>query len=37
VKVLYVHGHWLDVNDHEGLARAGDFVHSEAALGSPRA
>ena len=37
VKVLYVHGHWLDVNDHEGLHRAGDFVHAELSFGAARA
>lgn len=34
VKVLYVHGHWLDVNDHEGLQQAGDFAHAESSFGS---
>jgi phosphoenolpyruvate phosphomutase len=27
VDVLYVHGHWLDVNDHDDLRRAADFAH----------
>jgi phosphoenolpyruvate phosphomutase len=27
VKVLYIHGHWLDVNTMEDLTRAGDFAH----------
>ena len=36
VKVLYVHGHWLDVNDIRGLQQAGDFAHSESAYGSDR-
>lgn len=27
IKVLYINGHWLDVNDMEDLTRAGDFAH----------
>ncbi|MDQ4146086.1 MAG: phosphoenolpyruvate mutase [Pseudomonadota bacterium] len=27
VKVLYIHGHWLDVNRLEDLGRASDFAH----------
>ncbi|MFQ5678240.1 MAG: phosphoenolpyruvate mutase [Gemmatimonadota bacterium] len=27
VKVQYIHGHWLDVNDLEDLRRATDFAH----------
>lgn len=27
VKVLYVYGHWLDLNSIEDLDRAGDFAH----------
>lgn len=27
IKVLYIHGHWLDVNSIEDLTRAGDFTH----------
>jgi phosphoenolpyruvate phosphomutase len=27
VKVLYIHGHWLDVNNLEDLSRASDFMH----------
>jgi phosphoenolpyruvate phosphomutase len=27
VKVLYIHGHWLDVNRMEDLGRASDFTH----------
>ena len=27
VKVLYIHGHWLDVNKLEDLSRASDFMH----------
>ena len=27
IKVLYIHGHWLDVNDLEDLGRASDFTH----------
>ena len=34
VKVLYVHGHWLDVNDHASLQQASDFAHADAAFGS---
>jgi phosphoenolpyruvate phosphomutase len=26
VKVLYIHGHWLDVNSLDDLDRAGDFA-----------
>ena len=33
VKVLYVHGHWLDVNDHESLNRAVDFAYSDSPFG----
>ena len=36
IKVLYVHGHWLDVNDHLSLQQAGDFAHAESAFGSER-
>ena len=36
IKVLYVHGHWLDVNDHGSLQQAGDFAHAESAFGSRR-
>lgn len=36
VKVLYVHGHWLDVNDHSSLQQASDFAHADAAFGSSR-
>ena len=34
IKVLYVNGHWLDVNDHDSLRRAGDFAYAEAPFGS---
>jgi len=34
IKVLYVHGHWLDVNDHLGLQQASDFAHAESSFGS---
>jgi phosphoenolpyruvate phosphomutase len=34
IKVLYVHGHWLDVNDHASLQQASDFAHADAAFGS---
>ncbi len=34
IKVLYVHGHWLDVNNFEDLRLAGDFAHGQAALGA---
>ena len=34
VKVLYVHGHWLDVNDLADLQQAGDFAHAQSAFGS---
>jgi phosphoenolpyruvate phosphomutase len=27
VQVLYIHGHWLDVNRMEDLSRASDFAH----------
>lgn len=27
VKVLYINGHWLDINNMEDLTRAGDFAH----------
>jgi phosphoenolpyruvate phosphomutase len=27
VKVLYIHGHWLDVNKMEDLSRASDFAY----------
>jgi phosphoenolpyruvate phosphomutase len=27
IKVLYIHGHWLDVNNLEDLGRASDFTH----------
>lgn len=29
IKVLYIHGHWLDVNSLEDLERADDFTHGE--------
>jgi hypothetical protein len=32
VKVLYVYGHWLDLNSIEDLDRAGDFAHG---IGQP--
>ena len=38
VKVLYIHGHWLDVNNLEDLSRASDFMHGglgEADPGTP--
>ena len=31
VAVLYVHGHWLDVNDLEDLERANAFAHGSLA------
>ncbi|HWY23793.1 MAG TPA: phosphocholine cytidylyltransferase family protein, partial [Nevskia sp.] len=34
IKVLYVHGHWLDVNDHASLQQASDFAHADSAFGS---
>jgi phosphoenolpyruvate phosphomutase len=34
IEVLYVHGHWLDVNDHSSLQQASDFAHADAAFGS---
>lgn len=37
VRVIYVHGHWLDVNDYDDLRLAGDFAHAQAALGAPQA
>jgi phosphoenolpyruvate phosphomutase len=33
VKVLYVHGHWLDVNSLEDLSRASDFTHGSQPYG----
>jgi phosphoenolpyruvate phosphomutase len=27
IKVLYIHGHWLDVNVLEDIDRATDFTH----------
>jgi phosphoenolpyruvate phosphomutase len=36
VKVLYIHGHWLDVNRIEDLGRASDFAHGNH-LGSESA
>jgi NDP-sugar pyrophosphorylase family protein len=27
IKVLYIHGHWLDVNRMEDLVRASEFAH----------
>ena len=27
IQVLYIHGHWLDVNRMEDLSRASDFAH----------
>ena len=27
VQVIYIHGHWLDVNNLNDLNRAGDFAH----------
>jgi phosphoenolpyruvate phosphomutase len=36
IKVLYILGHWLDVNDHEDLARAADFAHSQSQFSTPR-
>ena len=29
IKVLYIHGHWLDVNNLEDLARASEFAHGK--------
>jgi phosphoenolpyruvate phosphomutase len=29
VRVLYIHGHWLDVNNLEDLERAGAFAHGQ--------
>ena len=29
IKVLYINGHWLDVNNLEDLDRAGDFTHGQ--------
>jgi phosphoenolpyruvate phosphomutase len=34
IKVLYVHGHWLDVNGIRDLQQAGDFAHAESAFGN---
>ena len=34
VKVLYVNGHWLDVNDHASLQQASDFAHEASSFGS---
>ncbi len=33
IKVLYIHGHWLDVNNPEDLRRAGDFAHGRTETG----
>ena len=30
VKVLYIHGHWLDVNSLDDLDRAGDFAQGQS-------
>ena len=27
VKVIYINGHWLDVNNLDDLNRAGEFAH----------
>ncbi|MGH8670455.1 MAG: phosphoenolpyruvate mutase [Burkholderiales bacterium] len=37
VKVLYIHGHWLDVNSLEDLGRASDFAHGSGFDASERA
>ncbi|MGH8503208.1 MAG: phosphoenolpyruvate mutase [Gammaproteobacteria bacterium] len=29
IRVLYIHGHWLDVNRMEDLSRASDFAHGQ--------
>lgn len=33
VRVLYVHGHWLDVNNAEDLAEAAEFAQQQASVG----
>ena len=35
VKVLYIHGHWLDVNRMEDLSRASDFAHGQQRHAEP--
>jgi phosphoenolpyruvate phosphomutase len=34
IEVLYVHGHWRGVNDHEDFRRAVDFAHEQIPFGS---
>ena len=29
IKVIYIHGHWLDVNSLDDLDRAGNFAHAQ--------
>jgi phosphoenolpyruvate phosphomutase len=31
IKVVYIHGHWLDVNGAEDLIRGSDFAHGPSA------
>jgi phosphoenolpyruvate phosphomutase len=31
IRVHYIHGHWLDVNDLEDLRKASDFAHADGA------
>ncbi len=34
IEVLYVHGHWRNVNDLEDFRRAGDFAHAQTSFSS---
>lgn len=33
VRVVYVHGHWLDVNNEQDLLAATDFAHGQVSVG----
>ncbi|TAM12401.1 MAG: phosphoenolpyruvate mutase [Nevskiaceae bacterium] len=33
VRVVYVHGHWLDVNNEQDLLAATDFAHGQSSVG----
>ena len=37
IEVVYVHGHWRNVNDLEDFRRAGDFAHAQTPFAAPAA
>jgi phosphoenolpyruvate phosphomutase len=36
IKVLYIHGHWLDVNRMEDLVRASEFARGQREFSAPK-